>query len=75
MANLEWVTTSGFLEYQLVYYIDNRTSIANADDGLLYADDVLENCSVLSTNLITISQYPYSMPWHVEASLIDLLTV
>jgi hypothetical protein len=42
--------------YQLIYYLDDRTSIANADQGLLYSDDVLQNCSVLMLNLLSFTQ-------------------
>lgn len=56
LTSLELVTTSGFLMYQLIYYIDGRASIANADQGLLYADDGLQNCSVLMVNLLSFNQ-------------------
>ena len=38
---------------KLIYYIDNRTSLEKANDGLLYADEVLQDCSVLMLNLLT----------------------
>jgi hypothetical protein len=41
------------MEYQLIYYIDNRTSLDKANDGLLYADEILQDCSVLMLNLLT----------------------
>jgi hypothetical protein len=50
---IDIVTTNGFMEYQLNYYIDNRTSLEKANDGLLYADEILQDCSVLVLNLLT----------------------
>jgi hypothetical protein len=52
-VDVDIVTTSGFMEYQLIYYIDNRTSLEKANDGLLYADEILQDCSVLMLNLLT----------------------
>lgn len=49
------VTTNGFLDYKLVYYKDQRTSLHN---GLLYANDTLQNCSIQELNLLTFGQAP-----------------
>jgi hypothetical protein len=48
------VTKNGFLEYRLDYCKDPRTSKAN--HGFPYADDKLQNCSVLMLNLLSFSQ-------------------
>jgi hypothetical protein len=54
------VTTNGFLKYELGFYIDGRPKLANAKDGLLYKDEVLQNCSVLMLNLLTFNQAAFS---------------
>lgn len=43
------------MDYELKYYIDNRTTLEKANDGLLYADEVLQDCSVLMLNLLNFN--------------------
>jgi hypothetical protein len=43
------------MDYQLIYYIDNRTTLEKANDGLLYADESLQDCSVLMLNLLNFN--------------------
>jgi hypothetical protein len=46
------VTTSGFLNYKLQYFIDEYGD--TSEDGLLYSDDNLTDCSPLMLNLVTL---------------------
>jgi len=50
------VTTSGFLEHQLIYYKDSRTG--KIDEGLTYANDILQYCSVQMLDLLTFGEPP-----------------
>ena len=43
------------MQYQLAYYIDNRTTLENAKDGLLDANEVLQDCSILMLNLLNFN--------------------
>jgi len=49
----EVVTSSGFLEYQIVYYIATATD--KAVGGFPYSNEALQNCSVLMLNLLTFN--------------------
>lgn len=46
------MTASGFLNYQLEYFI-NDVAGCGSEDGLLYSDNNLGNCSILMLTLIT----------------------
>src|SRR5271167_3601621 len=50
------VTTNGFLVYEIIHYIDHRT--AKSNDGMLYGDDIVQNCSILMLNLLSFSKSP-----------------
>jgi len=50
----EVVTASGFLKYQLQYFINDAGGVS--EDGLFYSNDNIGNCSILMLNLLTFDQ-------------------
>jgi hypothetical protein len=48
------------MKYEVAYYNDPSPDLTNANDGLLYTDDVLVDCSVLMLNLLNFNQAAFS---------------